>query len=56
MYDEKCCTVHSCHGLHGLRCLTATGIFFTILFTYTGFACLLTGRRRPRRSSATEQR
>lgn len=43
MYNEHCCSVHSCHGLHGLRCLSVTGVFFTILFTYSGFACLLAG-------------
>lgn len=40
MYRPDCSSVH---GIHGLRCLTLTGWFFTIVFTYTGFASLLVG-------------
>mmetsp|Transcript_11089 Transcript_11089/g.15100 ORF Transcript_11089/g.15100 Transcript_11089/m.15100 type:complete len:147 (+) Transcript_11089:341-781(+) len=43
MYDESCCALHSCHGMHGLGCLSVTGVFFTIIFTYSGFLCLLIG-------------
>lgn len=43
MYDEECCSLHSCRGMHGAGCLTWTGILLTIGCTYTGFFCLMAG-------------
>lgn len=43
MYDEECCSKYSCHGLHGIGCLSVTGWLFTLIFTYSGFLCLIIG-------------
>jgi hypothetical protein len=40
MYRPHCGPVH---GLLGLRCLSLTGWLFTIIFTYTGFTCMMIG-------------
>lgn len=45
MYRPNC--GHSAHGLGGLTCLSITGVLFTIVFTYTGFACMIVGEPKP---------
>jgi hypothetical protein len=40
MYRPDCGPVH---GVHGLLCLSLVGWLFTIVFTYTGFACMVAG-------------
>mmetsp|Transcript_5129 Transcript_5129/g.14338 ORF Transcript_5129/g.14338 Transcript_5129/m.14338 type:complete len:145 (-) Transcript_5129:175-609(-) len=41
MYRSDC--KYSTHGIGGLRCLSWVGLTFTILATYSGFACLIWG-------------
>lgn len=40
MYRPDCGPVS---GLHGFLCLSLTGWLFTIVFTYSGFGCMLAG-------------
>lgn len=42
MYKPHCS--HSERRLGGITCLSLTGWLFTIVFTYVGFACMVTGR------------
>lgn len=42
MYRPNC--GHSERRLGGIMCLSVTGWLFTIIFTYTGFACMIIGR------------
>ncbi len=41
MYRPGCDT--SVKNLGGIFCLTPIGILFSLVFTYTGFACLIAG-------------
>ena len=41
MYKPNC--GHSERRLGGITCLSLTGWLFTIVFTYIGFACMITG-------------
>lgn len=41
MYKPHC--GHSERRLGGITCLSLTGWLFTIVFTYVGFACMITG-------------
>lgn len=41
MYREDC--PHAVHGFQGITCLTLVGWLFTIVFTYSGFACMMAG-------------
>jgi hypothetical protein len=41
MYKPDC--GHSERRLGGITCLSLTGWLFTIVFTYIGFACMITG-------------
>lgn len=41
MYRPHC--GHSERRLGGITCLSVTGWLFTIIFTYTGFACMMIG-------------
>ncbi|KAL3148151.1 hypothetical protein ABBQ38_014433 [Trebouxia sp. C0009 RCD-2024] len=41
MYKPHC--GHSERRLGGITCLSVTGWLFTIVFTYAGFACMITG-------------
>lgn len=41
MYKPHC--GHSERRLGGITCLSLTGRLFTIVFTYIGFACMITG-------------
>ena len=41
MYREDC--PYSVKGFTGILCLTFVGWLFTIVFTYSGFAAMLTG-------------
>lgn len=45
MYKPHC--GHSERRLGGLTCLSLTGWLFTIVFTYVGFACMVTGNDPP---------
>ncbi len=42
MYRPDCGPVS---GLHGILCLSVTGLVFSILFTYSGFILMITGGR-----------
>lgn len=42
MYKPHC--GHSERRLGGITCLSLTGWLFTIVFTYIGFACMITGK------------
>jgi hypothetical protein len=40
MYRPHCGPVS---GLHGIYCLSLTGVLFSIIFTYSGFILMITG-------------
>lgn len=42
MYKPHC--GHSERRFGGITCLSLTGWLFTMLFTYLGFACMITGK------------
>ena len=45
MYRPHC--EHSVHNLGGIYCLSLVGWLFTIVFTYLGFAMMITGQHPP---------
>ena len=49
MYRPHC--GHSERRLGGLTCLSLTGWLFTIIFTYVGFACMITGNSLPEQTT-----
>lgn len=42
MYRSDC--PYSVHNFGGILCLSLVGWLFTIVFTYTGFACMIAGK------------
>ena len=54
MYRPGC--DRSVSNLGGITCLTPIGVLFSLVFTYTGFICLIAGARAPPPPVRTEAR